>query len=731
MWSRKLTKLISPAVLVLPLMLVSAAAWSDGEQILEEVAVAGQDADGEGAIDRPDFDSPNPTSTNWVPGAAGRDIRGFAMSVTGSGLWQDGTMIQEFTSSGAPGNIQFDCTTQPFNAPKKNGTPQQVMLSDCHSFTPKNDGSILIAGAVKGTRFVLVRHVPDPDNPGTGDTTLLADGTPPIISDMDSDESADAGDRLGLGTYAIGERKKLLFFPQGSEQNWSVISTLNGVRIDAVTPFKDWVIVVLDDGELLSIDPTTGVATPFETQNPGALCDLGRKDPQKFSARATPLGRLYVGSFGCQNVAIYDDMLNLLPYPTTTLADNPFDLDFPVFSPVALDWRSGQGGDWGACIGDTVGEGCTYSQQQNGARAFGVTTRAGLPTSFRMFQFNLQDCRHARESYPDGPFVRPCPIVNCASAYPPGEGCLEEDPNKQVLNLSKMLIDADQSGEFAQAASLDLDNPMTLPGYVRGEEYHPGSMVFNDYVFYSFFAITDTIFEDVFFTQYDIDILRLPIVSNDLCTVPGSEQTVDAMNEFANLIVYNRSDHDTIDRGADEGTRGGTVINEFCNRGRAAAYEWSAQSVGLEFHNTNEDAYLRFTELQLDELEDAKDELLCDTFTVAGTVVGPLLSGGECDLIQSHINQIRTKQGVCHDALLTVQQGSSHENCNALRTKIDNLEIVLDDPLLIDWPDALHPDAPAILAPNYEGEFRGRILSYEWATFEWLLNAVPPGGITP
>ena len=79
----------------------------------------------------------------------------------------------------------------------------------------------------------------------------------------------------------------------------------------------------------------------------------------------------------------------------------------------------------------------------------------------------------------------------------------------------------------------------------------------------------------------------------------------------------------------------------------------------------------------MDDLDDTRDQLLCSAFPdpdspnpMIPDMLGPLLSLGDCNLIAGHLNQIRLKQGVCHDAQLEEPQGNSNENCNAYFTLV-------------------------------------------------------------
>jgi hypothetical protein len=734
---------VAPTTLAFAWLLIGGGAWAqEGSQVLAEVGIVGENSSGD-AVVRPDFnDAKTGDYNNWVAPTGGRDFRGFAISPKGSALVLDGNMIREFSFSGAPrtnAGFPINCTALLFNRPKRNGQPDFQSLSECTAFTVRIDGVVLIAGEAQGGGFVLTKSVYDPETM-TWETTLAADGTPPSISDLDCDEYADSDDRLGEGCWAVGDRKKVIFFPNDDEQNYNVVSTLNGERIDSVTPFLTMssgpggrVVVALDTGELLEINTDTGAATAGPVLSSAADCGLGRKDPQRYSVRGDPSGILFAGNRGgnsmgnCNAITLFDAYLVEIDESTNeSLVANPFILanssaGADPFLVESLDWQSGQGGDFTEGCDDPLAlGGCQFGAIQNQAIMFDVQVAQGVQfdTTYRMFQFvDLVDCRHSGD--------RPCPILNPA------------DPvEKQVLNLTGLLLAADETGVFRQLAFGDLpdeDLPvMAIPEWMRGEATYPdsnGDPVNNNYKFVSFFAVTDAIFQKTFFVDYQIDLFRFDD-SHDPCVIPPAESTIADVNETANLIVYNSGDgFGTVDRGGVQGTRGAVIGNSFCNGGASRA-RWSANTIGLEFHeDDNEFLYIEQVTRMANELEDVRRDLLCSPFPnpAGGPDLGPLLdpTGPDCSNLENDLHQVIIKLATCTSAQLYPIQGNSAENCNAFFTQVQNLRNAAAGAA---WPTPATVSDIDVLRPNYEGEFLARIDALVFFVESYMLNAVPAGG---
>ena len=746
---------IVPTLFALAWLSIGASAWGQGSQVLAEVGVVGGNSQGDGVV-RPEFDSMMGEYTDWVPPATSRDFRGFSISPRGTALVLDGNFLREFNIAGVPkGDRGFpvDCTSTrlEFNRPKNNGRPNFQTLSECTTFTVLNDGSLRVAGEAQGGGFVIIKAVYD----GTWTATLVADGTPPSISDMDGDEFEDADTRNGAGYWAVGDRKKVLWFPTIPEDpdDFDIVATLNGKRIDSVTPGDaNRVFVVLDSGEILSINASTGATTAElgAILESAETCGLGRKDPQRYSLRFDPTGDglLYAGNRGCANITLFEihqttGRLQEIDESTNEqLADNPFELDESVatstmdsFLVETLDYQAGEGGDFTVDCGDPLvlndpESGCQYGAVEGQAIMFEVKIAEGVnfDTTYRMFQFvDLVDCRWSGDL--------PCPILNPTASK-----------EEQVLNLTDLLLQADETGVFEQLAFGDEDPPiMAIPPYMRGEATYPdssGNEVPNGYKFVSFFAVTDAIFLKTFFVDYQIDLFR-PDGSSDPCLIPPSGSLIPAINETANLIVYNSGDgFGTVDRSADldnqgdvQGTRGGVIGNSFCNGGASRA-RWSANTIGLEFHeDDNPRLYVEQVERMALELQQVRDTLICLPFDNAeydptdpndSPTLGPLLLGSDCSTLQSNLNQVANKLAVCIESVESTPQGNSTENCNAFFTKINNLRSAAD---AAAWPLPASVANLDLLRPNYEGEFLARIDALEFFVESYLLNSVPQGGI--
>ncbi len=717
------TRMKLPVTTAVGVSLLLAAATAFGqEQVLAEVGAAGSTENGDQGIVIPDFTDDDPVNdyADWVVAASDRDFRGFAISATGTALVLDGTVIREFAASGAEktnAGFPVDCTALEFDVPKGNGT-QKTSLSDCGAFTPLNDGTIRIAGQIKRAGFVMIGYTPD-----TGDVTLKASGTPPSITDMDGDESDEAGSRKGSGYWAVGERKKVVFFPLADEQAFEVVATLNGTQLDGITPFGvGRVIVALTTGELRAVDSGTGASVHLA---PLPVCG-GKKDPQKFSVRGDPSGTLFVGNLGCREIRLLDGNGQLIQDAELS---NPLVLDNPQdFLVQSLDWQSGQGGDFVDCQGANIQLGCEFGAQEDQAVMWSVENITGTDTTFRMFQFvDLVDCRWSSEGISAD---AACPVINCNTL---SDGmCVDPAKELQVLDLAPLLIRADKTGAFEQQAFGDETPPvMAIPAYMRGEECFPSSSdptdcLDNGYRFHSFFAITDAVFTGNFSADYQIDEFRAAGVSEDPCVIPDPETSVQDINETANLIVYSSDTFDTVS--SAEAGRGAVVINDACN-GQAAGIRWSAQTVGLELHDEGADAYVHHASRMMQELKQAGDELLCSPFADpdGGPDLGPLLepSGPDCSAIAKELQQMEDKLATCFGTLYFPQDGSSAENCNAFFTKVQNLQNALD---ATAWPDPNDPSNLDVLRPNYEGEFRARLASLLFFINSYVFNSVPDGG---
>jgi hypothetical protein len=367
-----------------------------------------------------------------------------------------------------------------------------------------------------------------------------------------------------------------------------------------------------------------------------------------------------------------------------------------------------------------------------------------------MFQFfNLVDCRWSGD--------RPCPIVNCPEAdddIPENEqDCPARE--EQVLDLAQLLIRAEPSGAFKEAAFGDGEVPvMAIPARMRGEESYPScslnpetggpvegcSFIDNGYRFHSFFAVTEALFTKTFFVDYKINEFREN--SDDECfipTMPPSEADliIPYINETANLILYNSGDaFGTVNRGYPEGTRGGVINNSFCNGGGLRA-RWSANTIGLEYHS-EDDPFLYVDEASrmISELRQAKDELACLPFPSDGGTLGPLLSQKDCVAIEDDLKQVEAKFETCVDALTFPREGASEENCNAFFSQADNLRASLER---ADWPDPsmlmppLDLNDPEVLKfkPNYEGEILARFETLLFFVQSYVLNSAPAEGFPP
>lgn len=736
------SKGFAAAIAVLPLIAFSSDCFAQAEQVLAEVGVMGRVAGDQGVV-RPDFANEG-DYTNWVALASNRDFRAFAISVTGTALVLDGNVIREYTSTGAAktdAGFPVNCTSLGFTSTRPNGRSVDDSLSSCSTFTPLNDGTLRIAGVANVAGSVIISY--NPAKPISEAAKVVVSGAP-TITEMDADQFGDAGTRKKAGYWAVGDGRKVVFFslpPVGTEQNYQVIYTQSGsARIDSVTPFgNNRVVVALDTGELLAVNATTGTANSFATLPTGSACGLGRNDPQKFTVRGDPTGTLFAGNRGCRSITLYNATLQSIPL-SADLATNPFLLSNPAALTVeSLDWQSGLSGDFDGCQGASISIGCEPARRDAEMVIWSMQFVPGSDTTYRLFEFtNLVDCRWSGD--------RPCPIINCPQAddnIANNEGSCPVREN-QVLDLAQVLTRADQSGAFKQAAFGDGPPPkMPIPAIMRGEKCYPtesnatlcasGLVDNNGYRFHSFFAVTGRLaFVRNFFIDYQIDEFRLPLngaaSSADPCVIPPAGSSIAAINETANLIVYNSDSFDTVNRRGAEAKLGGVIINDACN-GRASGRSWSAQTIGLELYDTSPTAYVAQVIRMMGELKQARTELLCSAFrNPAGGSLGPLLPAGgpDCASILDGLNQLESKQATCLDSLRAPQSGNSAENCNAFFTKATNLQSILD---AAAWPNPNIAGYFDLLRPNYEGEFRGRLATLVFFMQSYVLNGVPSGGI--
>jgi hypothetical protein len=736
------------------LALVSGASWAQGEQVLAEGRIVGPVIDnnnGQQGVFGPEFESglTDPDYTTIVTPALGRDFKDVAISAKGSTIVLDGNMLREYSAAGEQINA-VDCSDITFTAFKKNGTPiPNQTLASCSAFTVLLDGTLRIAGqSSNGGGFDIIAYDPE-----SGQAALKAAGTPPEISAVVGDIAEQT--EVGAVYFWVGERKKIGKSQYNMEldpnagntlESFEIIATLNGLRIDDVSLLDaNRLIVVTDNGELYQVNATTGNAQQFATLPDGSACGLDRKDPQRYSLSSLS-GQVFVSNRGCNTITIYDDQNP--PQEVQNLTNYPLELVSPdTLYPERMEVIVGLGGDYGDCDGASEADGCQYSLEAGGAVMWSVQTVDQFPTTYRMFEFKVADCRWTGGD---------CPIVNCLDRWPAWDpdlgavNCAAPNAVDQVLDLVPLWIKADESGLFEFLAFGDGPHEQALvPAYLRGEKVAPapsnpglppvdcdaalpGECVDVGYEIISLVAATDALFTGTFFVDYKLDLLRGG-TTLDPCVIPPAPSSVGAINETFGTILYNSTNgFGTVNRPV-EGTRGGIIVNDECN-GRGSVARWSANSVSLELYDLEPDAYVVQAHRMAGELQQVKDELVCTEFPnpdYPGSeprFLGPLLDplGVDCADIQNELDQVKQKLDVCFTSLFSAQQGNSAENCNALFTKLNNLEAELDDSA---WPNPLNPANFEMLRPNYEGEFRSRISSLGFFIESYVIPSVPPGGI--
>lgn len=757
-------KIVRFATIVSTFLLINSNGWA-GEQVLAEVGAAGVLPDDTQGVVTPNF-SVNQEYAPWVA-ASGRNIIAMAISLEGTVLLleettydgTDSTWLIEYDTAGQiieSAAYPFDVLNADFPVTKKNGNPGTDSFNSVGAFTVLNNGTVRIAGEFQGSGFVIGAY-----DPFDQSLSVPATGTPPSISDIVGDEFGDAVSRRDAGYWAVGEKRKVIFFPlpteedpDRSESDWTVVSTFSGKNaIDSSTPFLDnQVIVAFDNGDLVSINATTGaVNETFANLPTDNACAPGRKDSTRYSVRGDPNGTLFVGDMYCQEITIFDDMLD--PVDDTVmdeLADNPFEL--PDFSITSLDWISGAGGDFNVECNDEgglgvqdPGVGCQAGQKEGQLVMWDVDVDESSESSYRGFQYeNVEDCRWTG--------TLPCPVLN-PECPDPNTAC-GLDPQDMVLDIAPLLLALDTSGTW-EALLSDGPQTMAIPKYVRGErcvpltdsdyvdptENCPNGFYFNNYRFFVFAIETEARWPsgEVFYNDIDVDELwdfsEFNLTSDDQCMIPGPNSSIEDIAETLGVFLWNSSDaFGTVNRNKfgtnpAEGTRGGVFTNSFCNGGRTGA-RWSALSAGLEFYDLeaapNPLLYNQQAERMMDELVQVADEYVCNQFdnpqTPAADLIGPLVT--DCSSIYVELNQMDQKLDTCLESTYAdTNGGNASPNCSAFFTKVVNAK----EAVAISPKAELDPFDPA-LTGNYVGEILMRLDAIDFFVSNYVIPAVPASG---
>ena len=495
---------------------------------------------------------------------------------------------------------------------------------------------------------------------------------------------------------------------------------------------------------------TTGAAELFDTLQTGSDCGLGNKDLQDFSLSNLG-GRIFVGNRGCNTITIYDDQDP--PQEVQGLANNPLVLETrnPPIVELLYTKRfevfAGRGGDFGFC-GDTEATGCPLALEEDGGVMWGMTNINPFPTQYREFEFVVLDCTEIPGD---------CPTVNCPSRWPAwnDNSCPEPDPQKQVIDLMQLWLQTEDGPVFRKLAYGDGPVEQALLPYWLGAQTavpadgyglpvdcvaNPGSCIGVDPELISIVIVTDALFTGTFFVDYRLREF-LPEAANDECVPLPFNSTVGEANEVYPPIIYHSSDgFGTVDRSVspDPNTavlkdRGGHTMTDLCNN-RGSGFRFSSNTINVELKNRHVDELVLQAHRMTGELQQFKDEKICAQFEnpdydpldplQGPEFLGPLLDpeGSDCASIQSELDQVKQKLAVCYDAIY-FPQGNSEENCNALFTKLANLGSRL---AVANYQDN---GEPRTLIPNYPGEFESRLRALVFFLQEFVLKAVPPGGI--
>jgi hypothetical protein len=744
----------------------------------------------------------------WVPPAPGRDFKTIGFRPTGGLIVRDGTVFREFRADGSErfsSAFPIDCTKLNFQSPKGQGT-QDTFLNDCDASVILLDNTMRIYGNVKGQGLKGIAYdlenpngANDADectvtfsNPRTAAEIEAAESRtcgayrvtkepPPQITDAIADESDKAIEfRGGPRILVAGDRKSVFAIDittditqLDSEDTVTPVATFNGKKIDSFAVASQYLVVSFDDGEIRRYDLTDGTDSYLYQHTILEDPALGKKTPQFFASRNDPdeivvfalnraAGNLVVVNpyaADASQVIIDTDGDFTDAFALTNMA---MDGSIETINPMAVDARPGESGTFADC---EEGETCQLGQiadqlTQSNTTLVEVET---FDPSYRMFQSYLVDCRSSGD--------RPCPIVNCLSAetMDPADGCEQSDPKLQILNLTKLFIDSDSTGEVADLVPNDpVLDPATIPGRYRGEAWFPkvpgvgckyedplpgepgydlkpaeGEHCFNNFEFYSFFAVSDVVFAGTFELTIDVDKFRFTVdpvtrartfISNDGCPVvlPAGATAAEReaeVNDRANVVVHNRDRYDTIPDPAEPYAKPSVLIDWACGSRKVGGFDWSWTSTGLEPADFTALDYLEFAELQLTQLEQFREKKLCsliDDLDNPGSQF-QVLSDPDCGLVQTDVQQVRDKADVCFAALEKPQQGESRENCGALFAQLGNLVETLE--LSITRPDPTNPlDIPK-LKTAYLAEFEARIGAFRFSTEEWLLKVTPAGGI--
>ncbi len=781
------TDTLCAAAIAAVFMFAPALTQAEGIQVRSEAVIAGSNGSQDAIVvpDLYDDDDLEVTAfTYWVSPAGDRNFKTIGFRPTGGLIVQDGTMFREFRSNGSQrfsSAFPIDCTKLNFQSPKGQRT-QDTFLADCQASVILLDNTMRIYGNVKGQGLKGIAYdLENPNGANTDDYCTVAVSTPaeqaaaelrvcgayrvtkeppPQITDAIADESGKAVEfRDGPRILVAGDRKSVFAIDittditeLDSEDTVTPVATFNGSRINSFAVAGQYLVIAFDDGEIRRFDLASG-ADEYLFQH--VLCEdpaLGKKTLQRFAMRQDPDEvAVFALNRACGNLAVLDPTNLVDPVIDTdddgallfALTNVALDDSVETINPEAVDARPGESGTFADC---EVGETCQLGQgaeqlTQSGSRIVEVET---FDPGYRIFQSFLIDCRYTGD--------RPCPIVNCPGADEIGgdeTGC--PAPEEQILNLTELFIRSDTTGEVGVLVP-NRDDPATIPGRFRGEKEFPNrtgnpvdckygvgttpELCFNNYEFYSFFALSDVVFNGPFELTVDVDQFRLNangiIISDDPCPVilpSGADDLTreEEVNDRANVVVHNRDRYDTIPDAVGN-RKGAVLIDRACGSKKAGGYDWSWTSIGLEPADFTARDYLDFAKLQLQELFQVKEVLLCTAFDDPDTFDSvQILSEADCDLVQTELEQVGGKAGVCFDALLRPQQGDSRENCGALFAQIDNLVNTVENRII-------RPD-PAIAAdilklkPAYLAEFEARIGAFRFSTEEWLLKVTPSGGI--
>jgi len=770
---RSLLATVIKVLSVLPLVLASAGSYAD-EQVLSQGIASGQtalDSSGASGAVEPNFirEAEDPAYSFFIDPDVAADFRVVEFG-EGSINVLDGNFLRKYDATGAQ---IFDnafpvlCTNILVPQPKKNDPLATQSLGSCTRTLALPDGTFRVFGADKGKKLVVYKYKSETANctpgwvPADGienrfcDGELVVAGSPPQVAEAIADSNENTESRTGVAEayWLIADKSKVyLGIPgdgPGVPDSLELILRVSGKNLTGAAPFGLGRVIIADDDGVLYEMTKDGTGTwSLAVWTAAAFGPLefpdGNKTVQNIKMKSDANeDLLYISDRASRKIYILDAQGDLLENPPF---QNPLVLDAVAdFFPNDIDVIGAIIGTWDECT--TSNEGlCQIGQRVNEAFVEDVVPRTadGSANTFIGKKFVLQDCRWVEGTLPDGV---DCPVTP--------DGCeIGDDLTGCDLDVIALALIADPT--FADLLPTPPPESV-LPWYLRADlDYPPDDLmppvddvdlVDNQGTFFYYHIDTNSAFENLATTTYDIDIIRdnlvpdpLPDGGDEVCPNPLEELSAADLNEQTNMVAYLPDRYKTVRCRIDdplapcEFDRSAIIMVSSCNNPRRSpTWDFSGHLVGVEAAFEEVDTFRQIGSLQNAELQAFKDNVLCadpyylpDPEDTGGTNVGPILTPSDCITLQSKLDQIAAKWPTCA-AASNPSQGSSAENCNALNTQIANLEAII---ATLAWPELLDPTDPEqfLLADfNPRGQFTGRLRAFTYSINNWWLtsNAAP------